>query len=313
MNKLFMFPGYGSQLEKMFDALPRDARFVHYLDAIEAATRLDIAEIVAQGSESDLSNIKVAYPAIVLNDLTWGNYLAMHDIGVRATCGYGIGEVAAMSMAGVISTGAALTLASFLATTYEQTAADSDGIMEIIVGLSEEEVASVIAESSHVWISAINSPRQIAISGVESAVSALEPAFESAGARRIMKVKVPGALHSPLMARAQEELAAYLDRAEFRDAHTDFISCVDGLPYRDGLEIKKKLIESITSPINFQKAVGYALSELNTKIALECGAGSLLCGHLASSEIAAIPVTQYSDPSGIEPLVARIESIENQS
>lgn len=310
MNKLFVFPGYGSQLVGMFDALPDDVSIVRLTDAAEARTGLDITKIVAEGPDSALSDVRVAYPAIAINDAAWGKYLDVSGVEPAVVCGYGIGDVAALCAAGVITMGAAVTLASFLAKTYVHTSADSDGVMETIVGLDEDAVAEVIKESSHVWISAVNSPRQVVVSGVESAVNTLEPAFESAGARRVMKIHVPGALHSPLMSQAQEQLAAYLDRAEFRDASVDYISCVDGQVYRDGVEIKKKFIESITSPINFQKAVATALTDYEVKIALECGAGSLLCGHLAHSEIAAIPVTQYSDESGIELLKNRIESIE---
>lgn len=313
MNKLFVFPGYGSQIVGMFDALPADVSIVRLTDAAEAHSGLDITKIVNNGPESALADIRVAYPAIVINDAAWGKYLEVSDIKAAAVCGYGIGDVAALAAAGVITMGSAVTLADFLAKTYVHTTADSDGVMKTVVGLDEKAVSEVISESSHVWISAVNSPRQVVVSGVESAVLALEPAFETAGARRVMKINVPGALHSPLMAQAQEQLGAYLDRAEFRDAEIDYLSCFDGNIYRDGQEIKKKFIESITSPIQFQKAVTTAIEDLDVKIALECGAGSLLCGHLAHTEIAAIPVTQYSDEAGVELLKNRIESIEARS
>ena len=310
MNKLFVFPGYGSQLVGMFDALPHDVSIVRLTDAAEAHSGLEITKIVNNGPESALSDIRVAYPAIVINDAAWGKYISVSGIEPAAVCGYGVGDAAALAAAGVITMGAAVTLVDFLAKTYVHATADSDGVMKTIVGLDEQAVSEVIAESSHVWISAVNSPRQVVVSGVESAVLALEPAFESAGARRVMKINVPGALYSPLMAQAQEQLAAYLDKADFRDAEVDYISCVDGRVYRDGLEIKKKFIESITSPIQFQQAVATAIDDLSVKIALECGAGSLLCGHLAHTDISAIPVTQYSDEAGVELLKNRIESIE---
>lgn len=312
MNKLFVFPGFGSQLVGMFDALPQDARYARLVDAAEARSGLDIGKIVSEGPESALNDVRVAYPAITILDEIWGSYLSEKDIVPAAVCGYGIGEIAALSVAGVISHGAAVTLAHVIAQTFVHTTADSDGVMAVVVGLTAEEVQNVLADSSHVWISAINSPRQVAISGVESAVLALEPALESAGARRVMRMRVPGALHSPLMAQAQEQIAAFLDRAEFNDATIPFISCVDGSMSEDGIEIKKMIIESITKPIDFQRAVSSAIDQLSCKVALECGAGSLLCGHLAQSPISAIPVSQYADRTGIEQLKGRLEAIESR-
>lgn len=313
MNKMFVFPGYGSQLVGMFRALPQEVSLVRLTDAAEARSGLDITKVVDEGPDSALADVRIAYPAIVINDSAWGKYLEISDVVPDVVCGYGIGDVAALSAAGVISMGAAVTLAHMLAQTYVHTSADSDGVMQTIVGIDSDTVKEVLKDTSHVWISAVNSPRQVVVSGVASAVDALGPAFENAGARRVMKVHVPGALHSPLMARAQEQIATYLEKADFRDAHVPYLSCVDGKAYTDGLEIKKKFIESITSPIEFQKAVTTALEEFDVKIALECGAGSLLCGHLAHADLSAIPVTQYSDENGIELLKNRIQSIESRA
>ena len=313
MNKMFVFPGYGSQLVGMFNALPQEVNIVRLTDAAEARSGLDIVKVVEEGPDSALSDVRIAYPAIVINDAAWGKYLEVSGVEPTVVCGYGIGDVAALSAAGVISMGAAVTLANILARTYVHTSADSDGVMQTIVGIDAETVGEVLKGTSHVWISAVNSPRQVVVSGVASAVDALGPAFENAGARRVMKVNVPGALNSPLMAQAQEQIAAYLDNADFREATVPYLSCVDGQMYTDGAKIKEKFIESITSPIQFQKAVSTALNEFDVKIALECGAGSLLCGHLAHADLAAIPVTQYSDENGIELLKNRIQSIETRA
>lgn len=310
MNKMFVFPGFGSQVIDMWGSLPEEVSIVRLIDAAQARTGLDIEKIVEEGPASALGDLRVAYPAIVINDTAWGKYLQVSNIMPSVVCGYGIGDVAALSAAGVITMGAAVTLSHVIAQTYVKTSADSDGIMQTIVGIDEETVANVIRDASHVWISAVNSPRQVVVSGVSSALEALRVDFENAGARRVMNLKVPGALHSPLMAQAQEQIASYLDKAEFRDATCDYVSCVDGELYRDGAQIKQKFIESITAPIAFQKAINTALAEHEVKIALECGTGSLLCGHLAHADVTAIPVTQYSDEQGIELLKNRIASLE---
>jgi [acyl-carrier-protein] S-malonyltransferase len=63
---------------------------------------------------------------------------------------------------------------------------------------------------SIVVLANINSPGQIVVSGHIDAVERAMRIAEAKGARKVVRLNVSGAFHSPLVASAQEELVEYI-------------------------------------------------------------------------------------------------------
>src|SRR2546426_74995 len=80
------------------------------------------------------------------------------------------------------------------------------GSMAAILGLEDEAVENLCRKIIGVWPANYNCPGQIVVSGENSAVEECCAEAESLGARRAIRLKVSGAFHSPLVARAADRL-----------------------------------------------------------------------------------------------------------
>ena len=91
------------------------------------------------------------------------------------------------------------------------------GAMAAILGLEDQLVETLCRKILGVWPANYNCPGQIVISGENDAVEECCAEAESLGARRAIKLKVSGAFHSPLVARAADRLKPAVDRIRFAD------------------------------------------------------------------------------------------------
>jgi len=89
--------------------------------------------------------------------------------------------------------------------------------MAAILGLEDEEVEKLCRRIVGVWPANYNCPGQIVISGEHAAVEECCAEAQSLGARRAVILKVSGAFHSPLVARAADRLRPALERARFSE------------------------------------------------------------------------------------------------
>ena len=89
------------------------------------------------------------------------------------------------------------------------------GSMAAILGLDDEVVERICRRILNVWPANYNCPGQIVVSGENPAVDEACDAAEQEGARRAVKLRVSGAFHSPLVARAADRLRPALERVKF--------------------------------------------------------------------------------------------------
>jgi [acyl-carrier-protein] S-malonyltransferase len=98
--------------------------------------------------------------------------------------------------------------------------------MAAILGLGDDVVESLCRKIAGVWPANYNCPGQIVVSGASDAVDECCEQAEREGARRTVKLKVSGAFHSPLVARAADRLRPAIDRVKFNEPTAPFMSTV---------------------------------------------------------------------------------------
>src|SRR5690242_21769936 len=96
-----------------------------------------------------------------------------------------------------------------------EAAKKNPGSMAAILGLEDEIVERICRRILNVWPANYNCPGQVVISGENASVDEACAAAEDEGARRAVKLRVSGAFHSPLVARAADRLRPALDRVKF--------------------------------------------------------------------------------------------------
>src|SRR3954467_10614828 len=141
------------------------------------------------------------------------------------------------------------------------------GSMAAILGLADEAVEALCRKIANVWPANYNCPGQLVISGETPSVDEACVEAEREGARRAVKLRVSGAFHSPLVARAAEALRPAVERVHLAERRATFMSTVTargedapavmaaGAARVEGAErYRELLIDQLTAPVKFTQA-----------------------------------------------------------
>jgi [acyl-carrier-protein] S-malonyltransferase len=150
------------------------------------------------------------------------------------------------------------------------------GAMAAILGLEDEEVEKLCRRIVGVWPANYNCPGQIVVSGELDAVEECCAEAESLGARRAVRLKVSGAFHSPLVARAADRLRPALDRVRFAEPLAPFMSTVTA-KVEPAQKLAALLVDQLTAPVRFTQAATELIRSGATTF-VEVGPGNVLSG-----------------------------------
>ena len=249
--KACMFPGQGAQRLGMgadvfahFPALVRDAADI---------LGYDIAALCRDGPAERLAQTRFTQPALyVTGALAWlrrqeseppPDYLLGHSVG----------EYAALFAAGVLDFADGLRLVAARGALMQRA---EGGGMAAVLGLDQAQVEVVLAQHApgEVFVSNVNTPRQIVVSGRQDAVMRLEPTFIAAGASLYRRLDVSGAFHTKFMGEAQAAFAEVASKTNFGRPAIPVLSNVTARLH-DPTHIRAMMIEQITSPVRWSDSV----------------------------------------------------------
>ena len=273
----FCFPGQGSLEEGMgreiAEAVP-EAMEVYRVGS--DASGLDLKHLCFEAPLQELVRTDVQQPALVATSLAVLAALQSRGIAPDYVVGHSVGEFAAIAAASSIETGEALSLVRERGLAMAEAARESDGTMAAILGLDDEVVEALCAEIEGVWPANYNCPGQIVVSGEEEAVEELIGRASLLGAKRTVRLKVSGAFHSPLVAKAAERLKPAVDKVRFADPVSPFMSTVTA-KIEPAQRMAGLLVEQITAPVKFTHAA-HGLVKEGVKTFVEVGPGNVLSG-----------------------------------
>jgi [acyl-carrier-protein] S-malonyltransferase len=127
-----------------------------------------------------------------------------------------------------------------------------------------------------VWPANYNCPGQIVVSGENAAVDECCELAQEAGARRAVKLKVSGAFHSPLVARAADRLRPAIDKVKFQEPVAPFMSTVTAR-LESAQRMAPLLVDQLTAPVRFTQAASELMRE-GVRTFVEVGPGNVLSG-----------------------------------
>jgi [acyl-carrier-protein] S-malonyltransferase len=273
----FCFPGQGS-----FEAgMGRD--FAEAVPASRAvfergseASGLDLERLCFHSEAEELLDTAVQQPALVATSLAV--LAALRERGVKAdfVIGHSVGEFAALAAAEAMTLEEAMALVRERGLAMADAAARNPGSMAAILGLADEVVEGLCRRILGVWPANYNCPGQIVVSGENPAVDEACAAAEEAGARRAVKLRVSGAFHSPLVARAADRLRPALEKVGFVEPTSPFMSTVTAR-IESAKRMAPLLVEQLTAPVRFTHA-GQALIKEGVHTFVEVGPGNVLSG-----------------------------------
>jgi [acyl-carrier-protein] S-malonyltransferase len=273
----FCFPGQGSLEEGMGrDIALAVPEAMAVFDVASEASGLDLKRLCFEAPVSELVSTDVQQPALVATSLAVLAALRGRGIAPDYVVGHSVGEFAAIAAANSIDTAEAIGLVRERGLAMAEAARESDGTMAAILGLDDEVVEQLCAEIEGVWPANYNCPGQIVVSGEEEAVEELIGKASLLGAKRTVRLKVSGAFHSPMVAKAAERLKPAVDRVRFSDPVAPFMSTVTA-KIEPAQRMAGLLVEQVTAPVRFTHAA-HGLVKEGVKTFVEVGPGNVLSG-----------------------------------
>ncbi|MCX7948862.1 MAG: ACP S-malonyltransferase [Treponemataceae bacterium] len=303
----FLFPGQGAQYPKMgLDLYEQSPRVRDLFSLASDVAQMDLRKILEEAPEEELKRTDLSQPLITLVNLSAAAVLRERGIQPVACAGFSLGEYAALVEAGVLSVedcfrlvvargkamqavadrltaeGASETPRGDTAGGVSSSSAGGVPGMMAVLGLSEEEVERLIQrwqkeESLPLYAANFNSPRQVVVAGTGTALSLAEERFKVAGARRVVRLKVAGPFHSPLVAEAQKAFGPLLDSVPFRDPVLPLFSNVTGSLVKTGAEARALALRQIVESVRWTREEA-ELARLELDGVLEVGPGKVLQG-----------------------------------
>src|SRR5437762_6174772 len=241
-----------------------------------AASGLDLERLCFHAEPGELVDTAVQQPALVATSLAVLATLRARSYEPDYVVGHSVGEFAALAAAEAMSIEDALALVRERGMAMAEAAARHPGSMAAILGLDDEVVETLCRKILGVWPANYNCPGQIVVSGENDAVDECCERAQEEGARRAVKLKVSGAFHSPLVARAADRLRPAIERVRFQEPVAPFMSTVTAR-VEDASRMGPLLVDQLTAPVRFTQAAGSLVRD-GVRTFVEAGPGNVLSG-----------------------------------
>jgi [acyl-carrier-protein] S-malonyltransferase len=279
MKTLFLFPGQGSQYVGMGKALAdTHAGAAKLLQEADDILGFAFSKILAEGPEDELKATQNTQPALYVVSQMASLVLAEQGIVPDLAAGHSLGEYSALAACGALSFADGLRLVRLRGELMAEAGVRRPGAMAAILGLDPEPLEAAIKDVPGCVVPAnFNSPGQIVISGEVASVEAAMEACTAAGAKKVVRLPVSGAFHSPLMEYALEGLREGLAKATFVKPVCPIIANVDAQAHDNPSEFADLLARQLVSPVRWTDSMKFAVAQ-GTVRAVEVGAGKVLMG-----------------------------------
>jgi enediyne polyketide synthase len=268
----FLFPGQGAPV-------PADAGFLgDWLP--EAAEVFELAGPLQAGDEVPPELVQLSVVTASVAGLR-----ALRELGIEADFGLGhsVGELTALHWAGALDEEAVLRLARRRGEAMTEHAT-AEGAMANIE--ADEETFSDLVEGAGVSVACINSPRHRVVSGTVEAVDAVVERARERDGTRVVRLRVVGAFHSPLMRDVAPVFERDLSGESLDRLQRPVYSTITGGELQPDADLRDLLVHQMTEPVRFLEAASEAVR--GTRLLLEVGPGRMLSALV--SEFADTPI-----------------------
>jgi [acyl-carrier-protein] S-malonyltransferase len=252
----FLFPGQGAQFVGMArDLVEQDERTRRFLSEAEARLQMPLRQVMLEGPEAALQATETAQPAIVFHSLALLGHLDDRGLTPAAVAGHSLGEFAALVAAGGLSPLDALAAVQARGRAMAAASAPATG-MAAVLGLADQVVERLCAESAGAVVAAnFNGPGQVVISGTNSGLDAIESALLQAGAKRVVRLPVSAAFHSPLMAPAAEAFGRAWQQVPLEPLSLPQVFNTDARVHASPDDVRPLMVRQLTGPVRWAASV----------------------------------------------------------
>jgi len=298
-----VFPGQGTHYEGMGRDLYESFPVIkEWMDRAAAVADFDLLHLLFHDLDENLQNTRWQQPALFVLEYAMGRYLLSLGIHPIATAGHSLGELTALCLAGVYSLEDGFRIVNMRARCMDNAVGiDMDpGVMLAVDAPLDLLNEFIQGREKDVYVSNINSPLQVVLSGKTEAVKNFAARLKEMGYRATL-LRVSMAFHSPIMSVIHDELEAFIAPIPFHSPRIPVISNTTMAPYpSDPGEIRRILMAHLESPVHWMNNVQTLWNDYGARLFVEVGPGDVLSNLIADT---------LSDSACIQTCIPRAESL----
>jgi len=299
----FMFSGQGAQSvgmgKDLCEANPAAAAVFALADR---TLDWSVSEVCFSGPEDKLKESRYCQPAIYT--MSCACLAAFREkfpqIEPVGCAGLSLGEFAALQAAGMFSFVDGLKLVAKRGELMDAACRETVGGMASVLSGDQAIIDAVCAECG-IDVANFNCPGQVVISGEAAKVDQAVALLKERGLRKVIPLKVAGAYHSRLMAKAGELLIPVLENTPMKAGAVAIAQNYPGTLVSGNVsEIKANLVKQVAGSVRWDDCVR-AMIARGADVAIEFGPGSVLTGLLKriDNEIPGINVSTAEQLSAL--------------
>ena len=278
-----LFPGQGSQIVGMgrdlAEAFPTARRLYDEADEILG---FSLSSLCFEGPKENLNDTLNTQPALYVTSLAVLRVLEAEGKRPAAAmvAGHSLGELTALAAAGAMEFDAGLRLVRERGRLMKLAGERNPGGMAAVLKMDDANVEQACQEAASdigkaVQIANYNSPGQVVISGDAEALARAIELLRERGGRRIIRLAVSIAAHSPLMASVVEDYRAAVEGTPFRPPDTPVVANISARPLTTPAEIRDELAGQLTWPVRWTDSMQWMVEQGITRF-VEVGPGDVL-------------------------------------
>ena len=277
----FVFPGQGSQSVGMgralVDAQPA-LRAVY--DEASSVLGYDAAALCFEGPAERLNLTEYTQPALLVSSVAALRALDPLGLIPAAVAGHSLGEYSALVAAGGLPYRDAVAVVQKRGRYMAEAVTPGTGLVAALLGLTADVVKEVCREASSIGIVAaanFNSPGQVVIAGEKAAVERAVELAKTRGCKKAIPLPVSVPVHTPLMQKAADRLAADLGMVNWSDLKVPLIYNAEAKALSKTEEIKASLIRQLPSSVLWEDSIK-TMAAMGITRFVEVGPGAVLSG-----------------------------------
>ena len=278
MKRAIIFPGQGSQIVGMgkdfAEAIPECKAL---FDQANEILGYDLETICFEGPQEELNKSNHAQLGIFVASAAAFQALEIRRPGFeyQLLAGHSLGEWTALYVAGMVGFEETIKILKARGEAMQAACEENPGAMLAVMGMEGDALVKVAAEAG-CHVANFNSLVQTVLSGTAGSIDKAEALATEAGAKRVIRLPVAGAFHSPLMQPAADTMAAFLANIDFAEEKVPVLSNVTAAPH-SAASVKDDMVKQITSSVQWVALVQW-MAVNGVEEIVECGPGRVLAG-----------------------------------